>query len=184
MKKRILGVNGIHNCSRSKKSFTDDFLKALEKKYTVIDVKYPYMLAILAYLKHSIKRRAKMLYEQSREGDVVIAHSFGCIATIEAMKLGARYSKVFFFASAAERDVYIPSYGYERIWNIYSTSDATLTLGSLFPFHPFGKMGQRGYNGKAANLLNVPAEGYQHGDYVKEQNFATWVSFIEDRVGL
>lgn len=178
---RVLGVNGIHNWSWSKDSFTDRILAALSYRHEVVDVKYHWMFAVFAYFDNSIKRRAKKIVEQNKEGDVLVAHSFGCLAAIYAMQEGAKFSKVFFFAPAAEVDADIPD-AFDEMYVIHSTDDSTLTLGEALPFHKFGSMGRVGYKGKNVKVVNVNADGHTHSSYTTPKHLCQWVDFIESKL--
>jgi hypothetical protein len=176
---KILGVNGIHNWSWSKNSFTDKLLDALSEEHEVIDIKYRRMWAFLAYFDDPIQRRADKILEH--EGDILIAHSFGCLASIYAMRKGAKFDKVFFFGAAAECDVFIPD-NFNVLYNIHSDSDRALSLGRNIPLHPFGCMGKDGYSGRNEKVINVPANGLDHNDYVSAKHLCKWVKFIKDRI--
>ena len=177
----IIGVNGIHNWSWSKNSFTDHLLDALEHRYPVIDVQYPRMWALLAYSDRAIQRRADKILEVSAPGDVLVAHSFGCLASIFAMRKGAKFSKVFFFGAAAECDEEIPD-AFDHLYNIHSDSDSALLLGDKIPFHKFGCMGKDGYTGTNPKVTNVPVKGLGHNDYVTARHLCEWVRFINERL--
>jgi hypothetical protein len=179
---RILGVNGIHNWSWSKNSFTDKLLDALSHRHETVDVQYPRMWALLAYFDIAIRRRAEAIVKANKSAkDILIAHSFGCLASIYAMELGAKFDKVFFFGAAAERDMFIPN-SFTRLFNIHSKDDSTLSLGSLLPFHKFGTLGRDGYTGKNPKVVNIEANGHGHNDYVNSKNLCEWVRFIESEV--
>lgn len=180
---RILGVNGIHNWSWSKTSFTDKLLDALHEHETV-DVKYPRMWAILGYSQFAIDRRAKKILEANLSADdIVIAHSFGCLATIRAMELGARFKAVFFFAPAAECDVTLKHHYFEKLYVIHSNTDLALTAGSALPLHKFGELGKYGYKGTNENVINVNADGTGHGEHVEPRYLCKWVEFIKSKIG-
>jgi hypothetical protein len=176
---RIIGVNGIHNWSWSNNSFTDKFLAILNQEHQVVDVRYPKMLAVLGYVPGAISRRAKQIAEANiSPDDIVVAHSFGCLATIVAMReYGAKFDKVIFFAAAAEADIEIPQ-NFNILYNIHSDGDFALTLGKLLPFHKFGALGQDGHLGTNPKVVNVFAPGYNHNDYVDPKNICNWVDVI------
>lgn len=179
---RILGVNGIWNPDSGKTSFTDQLLTPLKfKGYRVRDISYRRMLALKAYIPQEIEKRALLVIDAYEPGDAVIAHSFGCLLTITAMKLGARFGKVFFFGAAVSQDAEIPP-NYEHLYNIHSPSDGALWLGTLLPFHPFGGMGKWGYRGKSPNVTNVEAPGMGHNDYVEPENIEKWLRFIDRKL--
>ena len=179
---RILGVNGIHNWSWSKDSFTDRFLAALKSEHEVIDVHYPRMTALAAYSEWAIKRRAKKIVEAHKEGDILIAHSFGCLASIYAMKMGAKFDKVFFFGAAAERNEEFPEESFVKLYNIHSVDDRALWLGNKLPFHKFGTLGKYGYNGEDFRVENVDASGNSHNSYTSPENLCHWVNFIKEKL--
>jgi hypothetical protein len=179
---RILGVNGIHNWSWSKDSFTDRILAALSHDHDVVDISYPRMLAVLVYSDYARNRRVKNIIKQNQPGDILIAHSFGCLASILAMKQGARFSKVFFFGAACEPDIEIPEDAFDELYNIHSQEDRTLKLGDLLPWHPFGLMGCNGYKGSNPKVKNICANGNTHNSYSEPRNLCEWVRFIEERI--
>lgn len=176
----ILGVHGIHNFSWTNDSFTDKFLAILSQDYQVVDVKYPKMLAMLGYFDFAIKRRAKVISDaNTSEHDIVIAHSFGCLATIYAMQhYGAKFNKVIFFGAAAEHNVHLPD-SFNQLYNIHSRADVALTLGKILPFHKFGSLGQMGYSGIDTRVINIDAENFNHSDYVHPKNICNWAHVIK-----
>lgn len=179
---RILGVNGIHNWSWSKDSFTDRLLDALSQRNAVVDVEYPRMLAILAYFESAIVRRARKIVEANQPGDVLIAHSFGCLASIYAMEMGARFSKVFFFGAACDENILMPAEGFDVLYNIHSDTDSALALGMKLPAHKFGGCGRVGYLGGDKRVVNFGVTGLDHNDYVTPRHLCEWVKFIEERI--
>jgi hypothetical protein len=178
---RILGVNGIHNFSWSKDSFTDRMLDALSHDHEVVDVRYSRMLAMLVYSDYATNRRVRKILDQNQPGDVLIAHSFGCLASVGAMKQGARFKVAFFFGAACEPDIEIPD-SFEVLYNIHSEADRTLKLGDLLPFHDFGLMGCNGYKGNNPKVVNICADGNSHNSYTDAKNLCRWRDFIEERI--
>lgn len=178
---RILGVNGIHNWSWSKDSFTDRLLAALSHDHDVVDVHYPRMLAVLVWSDYATNRRVRKILERNQPGDILIAHSFGCLASVKAMKEGARFKKVFFFGAACECDIEIPD-AFDELYNIHSHADRTLKLGDLLPYHDFGLMGYNGYQGNNPKVINICADGMTHNSYVDPRNLCQWLRFIEERI--
>ena len=126
---RILGVNGIYNASWSKDSFTDRLLQALSVKHEAVDVKYPWMLASLAYFDWPKRRRAQKIVEANKPGDILIAHSFGCLCSWYAMNMGAKFDKVFFFGAAVDDDYKFPDGAFNVLYNIHSDADKALAGG-------------------------------------------------------
>lgn len=179
---RILGVNGIHNWSWSDDSFTDHFLDALSDDMVVIDIKYARMTAFLAYFSFFRKRVARKILAVAKPADCIVAHSFGCLATIEAFNMGLKVDKVFFFGAAAEQDASFPDDAFTWLYNIHSASDRALTLGHKLPFHEFGTMGKDGYTGTCKKVQNIAVDGLDHNDYVTPKHLCLWVKFIKEHV--
>jgi len=179
---RILGVNGIHNWSWSDSSFTDHFFDALSDECVVVDIKYERMTAFLAYFSYFRKRVAKKILKEAKETDCIVAHSFGCLATIEAINMGLKVDKIFFFGAAAEREAEFSDDGFNRLYNIHSESDTALGLGKKLPWHKFGTMGKDGYIGTSPKVVNVAVDGLGHNDYVTPKNLCIWTKFIKERL--
>lgn len=179
---RILGVNGIRNWSWSKDSFTDKFLDVLSKDFETIDVKYPILTALSAWLPGALDRRANAMIDLSRPGDCVVAHSAGALVTIHAMRMGAEYDTVFFFGAACASNIGFPMYGCKRIYNVHSPDDMALMAGSLWPWHEFGPLGLVGYTGRDPRVVNVLAPGLGHTDYAKPKNLCHWAAFIKENL--
>lgn len=177
---RILGVNGIHNWSWSKDSFTDRLLDRLATHHEVVDIQYPRMFALFAYFEAAIERRAKKIVKANRPGDILVAHSFGCLCSIYAMEMGAKFDQVFFFGAAVEDNVNLPTYGFNKLFNIHSNADLALKAGKLLPGHKFGGLGLEGYKGSDPRVVNVPVIDSGHNDYVKPEHINTWHGFIEN----
>jgi pimeloyl-ACP methyl ester carboxylesterase len=177
---RIIGVNGIHNLSTSKNSFTDKFLAHLAQHHEICDVQYPKMFAFLGYFDWSIKRRAKIVAAANTSpDDIVIAHSFGCLATLYAMKYyDAVFNKLIFFGAAAESDFVLPL-RFNKLYNIHSRTDSALSLGAILPGHKFGTLGKYGYTGIDHRVANIDATGHEHADYVDPKNICNWHKVIE-----
>lgn len=178
---RVLGVNGIHNFSWGNDSFTDRILRHLAHNHYAVDVRYPRMLAVLAYFQSQIDRRAEKLLEVHQPGDCVVAHSFGCLLTLRAMELGAEFNTVFFFGAAADSKYVMPS-GFKKLYNVHSTEDNALALGKKLPGHPFGELGSRGYEGFDRRVENIPAPGYDHNQYADERYIKFWVNVINEKI--
>lgn len=187
---KILGVNGIQTWSWSNDSFTDKILNQLKLRYEVKDVRFPRMWAIFAYFNSPIERRAQAIIDASEDGDHVVAHSFGCLATLKAMEKGRKFGKVFFFAPACEVRIKIPKTGCEALYVIHSKTDRALMLGEKFlpegrwflPNHPFGRLGLDGYRGRDKRVVNVNADGMDHCQYVEPEHLWKWREFIFEKL--
>jgi hypothetical protein len=130
----------------------------------------------------AVQRRAKKIKEANKEGDILVAHSFGCLASTEAMKQGAKFDKVFFFGAACECDIEFPEGAFNKLYNIHSDEDWALKIGIKLPLHKFGGLGLKGYKGTDPRVENVSVKGLGHNDYVTPRYLCEWVRFIDERI--
>lgn len=179
---KILGINGIRTTGAKN---TDLLLQKMqEREWKTCDTEYPTAWAISARWRWIQRRNAKRIMKYYREGDIVVAHSYGCLLTLRMMEMGARFSHVFFFGAAMNDDFTFPAYGMESLVNVCDVDDRALGIGSILPFHDFGKMGKTGYKGaKDPRVQNVFArdsvtEPLQHSNYFLPENLDTWASFV------
>lgn len=115
-----------------------------------------------------------------REVRSIIAHSHGCHIALEAAKM-IDVGSIWLFNPAV-------SVGYNldpvrcdktRIYCIYSPSDWIVFLGSIIPFHPFGKAGKHGLkNLPEAN--NLESNG-GHSEAFKHPRIEQWAEFIHKK---
>lgn len=179
----IIGVNGIWNKKAGTNSFTDKLLVCLRLLgHKTVDAEIEPMRARWAYFQSAIDKRAEVLVRIHVPGDVLIAHSFGCLASHRAMEMGAKFSKVFFFGAAAEDDIVFPDGAFEKLYNVYSPDDWTLWLGARLPWHPFGDLGRTGYKGTNKLVNNVKADKHRHNTHVEWKYIEQWARFIDREI--
>jgi len=178
---RILVVSGIYNASWTKSSFADIYARRLQAMgHDAVIVRYPMMTAFLGYFEWSKKRRAKKILEMANDGDIIVAHSFGCLCTLYAMRMGGKFSKVFFFGAAINKQELFPQDKFDILYNVHSDDDNVLMVSKLLPWHDFGGMGRKGYQLNDKRIVNVKASGYHHNSYKKHVN--KWASFIHNKI--
>jgi len=179
---RILGINGI--LSHGEDS-TDKLLKLLQcRGYDAKPVDYPLATAFLA--RFSQKRNARILKAHHRHGDCLIAHSYGCLISLRAMEMGAKFDTVFWFAPAMSEHIVIPHHACKRLYVIHHLEDLAIKLGSWLWFHDFGKMGAVGYQGppddRVTNLQTFGESSYDrmlHSHYFSDRRITKWLDFID-----
>lgn len=176
---RILGVNGI----RSTGAATTDALGWELTRYghEFVDINQPVRSAWGARWK--AEQDARAIIDLANDGDVIIAHSYGCLKTTIAMR-GIRFNSVFLFRPAMSR-----SHKFYRLINgthvycIHSPDDWTIKLGAIMAFHPFGLAGAYGF--KDPFVTNTISEG-GHSDDFKfhdgKYNLHHWTKFIHERI--
>lgn len=186
--KRILGINGIRTDG---KSSTDKLLNKLRNHdYETIDVNYPKVNIFMARSRKRQFKNAKILLEQSLPGDILIAHSYGCLLALRAMELGAEFSHVFLFAPAMNIDFTFPYLGMEKMTVIFNDRDQAIKWGEILRFrHDFGAMGRVGYKGPPdPRILNIQdhkgIKGKRnHSHYFSDENIDDWAKYIIESMG-
>lgn len=179
---RILGLNGILTHGAQS---TDRLLGLLgERGYQTLDVNYPFTFALMAHFRQ--RANTTYLLEAYRPGDCLIAHSYGCLLAYRAMQMGAVFDKVFLFAPAMKADVEFPAGAYKHIYVMHHPRDFAVWLGSLLPFHAFGRMGRDGYQGPPRDdITNLESKGGSdydrklHSHYFSPARIAKWADFID-----
>ena len=132
-----------------------------------------------------MKRNAKKLKHVHIKGDVLIAHSYGCLLALRAMELGAQFSHVFLFAPAMNRDFTFPYLGMTELHVIHNQNDRAIKAGAWLAWHDFGEMGRFGYNGppdpRIINRQDVDKgdSGTNHSHYFSNEHIGKWANYIE-----
>lgn len=168
---KIIGVNGIHTWGEAN---TDRLLDALALRHETYDFNYPKVSVWRAGCRAEQLRIARLLKDQAEHGDVVVAHSFGCLVTLRAMELGARFSTVFFFSAAMNQDFTIPIHGCRKLINVYNPADHALWLAKLIRWWDLGRMGSYGYAGPPdERVVNVQSFHNESGTLNHSHYFRT-----------
>ena len=183
----IIGVNGIHShgFSGTRKVIGD--LTAIGhdcKNYS-----YPKRNTLSVWRAKNRYDDAVGLTELAKDGDDIVAHSYGCLIVLEAMILGrVEFGQVFFFGAAASSDRHpwfpLDRHACEHLHVIYNPEDPALRWGSRIPWHPFGKLGFKGYRGPHdSRISNVSAliDG-EHNGHLDDGERDKWVHFIDQHV--
>ena len=183
---KILTINGIRTDGSASTDKLGGELSRLG--FDVVDVNYPRVNIFTARSRKRQYKNAKHLVNKSHKGDILIAHSYGCLLALRAMELGAQFSHVFFFAPAMNRDFIFPYLGMKNLTVIHNHTDQAIKMGNWLWFHDFGKMGSLGYNGapdpRIANILDSKGrEGKRnHSHYFNDTNIKYWTNFIRDKI--
>jgi len=181
---RILTINGIRTDGSTN---TDKLCSKLKHiGYDTVDVNFPKVNIFTARSRKRQLKNAQILVDNHKKGDVLIAHSYGCLLALRAMELGAEFSKVIFFAPAMNVDFTFPYHGMKELIVIHNPTDEAIRAGNWLWFHDFGKMGQVGYRGarddRIRNLQDNSGEKGKrnHSHYFTDKNIGQWVKFITD----
>lgn len=186
---KVICINGIRtDGSSSTKLFA---AKLREMGIEAIEVDYPEVGIFGARSRKRQRKNAQYLLDVMEDGDILVAHSYGCLVGFRSMEMGAKYSKVFLYAPAMNRDFTFPFEGAEHskgsITIIHNPSDKAIKMGTWLRFrHDFGAMGSLGYNGsddyRIINRLdNTGVEDKRnHSHYFNEKNLDNEIElFIE-----
>lgn len=155
---KIVGANGIlsegeHNVDR--------LLDELRKRgYPTLDVDLPLVTWVRA--RWSGRADGHLLAEHSHDGDIVVAHSFGCLRAWYAHKV-RDYAAIVCIAPAMSRGTVWNNP--ERVYCFYSPQDWAVRVGSWLPWHPFGGAGIAGFKQKGVHHFETL--GSDHNDYFK-----------------
>lgn len=135
----IVGVNGINTHGEGN---IDLLLADMDLRgASTVDVRLPKRHWMSA--RWGGRRDGEIIADLSPEGAVLVCHSFGAIRAHYAHKL-REYSAIVCIAPAASKHLEwnVPS----RVWCYHSPADWVVTIGSLLPFHPFGRAGNEGFS--------------------------------------
>lgn len=154
---RIVGVNGIlshgeHNI--------DPLLDELARRgLAVRDVHLPFRTWVSA--RWNGCRDGQIVAQQSRDGDVIVAHSFGCLRAWNAHQVRDYKAIVCIAPAMSDRAQWRdPSI----VHCFYSRKDLAIKIGALLLFHPFGAAGTKGFRQKGVTNREFEAG---HNDYFR-----------------
>lgn len=167
--KTVVGVNGIltHGEGNIDLLLADMDLRGA----SVVDVRLPKRSWISA--RWGAKRDGAAIASLSPQGSVLVCHSFGAVRAFHAHKL-VEYSAVVCIAPAASRNLAWRNPG--RVWCYFSPSDWAVRIGSILPFHPFGRAGNEGFSHPDSHNKQMDSDhdDYFGGDLRKEIADQVW----------
>ena len=152
---KVIGIPGIH--SRGKDS-TIRVLVELDKLGHRI---LPLVLGNRNILnaRWKTKRDVDEIVKFSEPGDILVAHSRGCILAGHAAQR-VEYSHIFVLAPAMSKNW--EWFNPRRVTCFHSKGDWVVKLGSRLLFHPFGLAGVVGYTQHGVQNIGVSSD---HDDY-------------------
>lgn len=180
---RVIGVNGIRTDGGGS---TDRLLQRLGSGMTVFDFNYDRVNVLTARSRRRQRRIGRQLYDLTRAGDHVVAHSYGALVVLRAMEAGAQFGAVFLFGPAMGQREYFPAKGARQIHIISNPADRAIGLGALLYRHDFGRMGRDGYQGPPDDRVvdfRTRDEGADHGplhhsDYFLGASLNGWAQYV------
>lgn len=128
-----------------------------------------FSLWMVRFRKHSAVLR---IVNALSSADAVVAHSNGANYAIKALRLILfNKLKVVFLSPALNRKTKIPE-AVEHLHVFHTRSDWIVWLSGFLWFHPWGRMGQRGYKGNNPNVTNMDFTDVikGHSDWFKDES--------------
>lgn len=152
---RIAGANGI--ATDGKGSIDRLLLELAQRNHIIIDIPLP--------KRHWFSARwggepdGKIIAKHTRDGDVIVCHSFGCLRTWHAHQ--ERDYKAIICIAPAMSDSAEWRHP-ERVHCFYSPKDWAIRVGARLLFHPFGAAGSKGFTQEGVTNVEYACG---HSDY-------------------
>lgn len=153
---RIVGVNGIRTHGGG--NIDRLLLEMRDRGFETIDAPLLKARAWNARWRGEIEGR--QVAQMSDDGDIIVAHSYGCLRTWYAHEL-RDYRAIVCIAPAMDDDAVWRDP--ERVHCFYSPDDWAVRVGSWLLFHPFGPAGNRGFS--QGGVRNHRIDGAGHNDF-------------------
>lgn len=153
---KVLLVNGISTHGEGNVDRVGDALR--RRGMTVDDLRLPKRHFISA--RWGARSDAEIIVNRANPGDIVVAHSFGCLRAAHAERV-MDFGAVFAIAAAMERN-----WEWRRPWIVkayHSKDDLALHAGKFLILHPFGRAGLDGF--KQLGVHNIRWDRLDHSDY-------------------
>lgn len=153
---KIVGVNGIRTHGATS---TDIVLAEMRRRgFKTADVKLPWRSVVTA--RFGGRKDGELVADFSDDGDIIVAHSFGCLRAWHAHTI-RDYSLIVCIAPAMPRRAEWRHP--ERVHCWFSPDDWAVFAGTFLFLHPFGAAGTKGFKQEGVQHFAVPDTG--HGDY-------------------
>lgn len=171
---RVFGVSGIWTTGDSN---VDRLLAWMSSRYgyATYDINQPVRNPFSA--RFSGDDDSMAIVKIAEPGDIVIAHSYGCLKTAYAMR-EVEFSKVFMFRPAMPRKWKFPDNATE-VHCIHSRGDWAILAGAMMRFgHPFGLAGRVGFKDK--QVVNLKTHGGHNADF--DDKLQYWGAYIHNLI--
>lgn len=109
---------------------------------------YSYGFTWFFGVRFMAKRFARILYDFADDGDIIVAHSHGCLLAMIAAEMDAAFRHMVFINPALDRATPLPRH-IPRLDVWHSPGDKPVALARWLPRHRWGDMGAVGYRGPA-----------------------------------
>jgi len=168
---KVIGVNGIRTHGATS---TDLVLTELDRRgFDTVDVRLPWRSVFTA--RFGGKKDGELVADFSEPGDILVAHSFGCLRSWHAHHL-VDYSLIVCIAPAMPRHAQWRHPSRVQCW--FSPDDLAVRAGTFLFLHPFGSAGTKGF--LQAGVQHYAAPGSGHGDYFQGARLRVLADRITD----
>jgi len=159
---------GLHGILSKGNNSTDRILKLLDElDYTTMQFDYCISVFDLYYTK-KLNKIVDMIESHYAEGDVIIAHSAGCVLTVllanRLAKKGIEIPVVWFFNAAVNKNITLPS-SIGHLYNYRDMHDNVLLFTRLMQSKLVGDMGRVGYEGISKNVTDIHLRELLRNDF-------------------
>lgn len=155
---KIVGVNGIWTHGEGDIDVVLDEMGS--RGFETTDVRLPRRGPFSA--RWGGCKDGQIVARESEDGDIIVAHSFGCLRAWHAHQV-RDYRAIVCIAPAMGRGV---KWRYpERVHCWCSPADLAIRVGKWLLLHPFGAAGNKGFKQPSIVIHNV--KGTDHGDYFR-----------------
>lgn len=151
----IHGVYGLY--AMWHKNNVTDMLQELEKLgLNTIEFKHMKVFALETYLTSGIKRLAEHLDSTLKDGDSILAHSFGAAIVYYVLQnTKKKLHNIYLFNAALSLDYILNSNNVDTLYNFYDPTDRALSIAEAIPYDIMGGVGKIGY--RANPLMDLAA---------------------------
>lgn len=185
----IVGVKGLR-APIGKNNITKYVNKLNSIGVEAEEFKYASFLVAHTYILEKIFKTEKKLYDLLKEGDSIIAHSFGgvlvtdLLTNMSQVDSKKKLKNIYLFNPSVDHDIRIPETHFENLIIFYEPDDKMLTLAKYLPFNKLGTLGKYGYRYPSNKIHNVridkgPSSWSKHDGAMHEPNLTKYAECIK-----
>lgn len=184
----LVGIKGLYTVTSQNSIST--FLEKIKKR-GVDSVEFDYfkLLAYHTYCTDTITNTVTKLDQFVREGDSIIAHSFGCLLVYDLLRHYKKCHKdrqlknIYFINPAIDVNIKIPTSNITQLFLFHDKEDRLLRMSRFLPFNRMGALGKYGYQHEDSKIKNIEidpieADAWKHQRFFREPNLKKHLEFI------
>lgn len=143
------------------------------------------------YLLERVFKTEVSLLKHLKDGDSIIAHSFGgalvvrLLTHLDRFKSNIKLKNIYLFNPSIDGDIRIPSTHFENMYIFCNEDDKMLKMARLIPFNILGDLGREGYQYEDDKITNIEIDTsktdtfWGHSDAMVEPNLTKCAKFIK-----